>query len=50
MNRHVKTITTPGYHAEVHSMDDNRFDLRPFLYDSSWAYQFSKIDEDLASL
>lgn len=26
------TTLTPSYHAEQYSPDDNRFDLRPFLY------------------
>ena len=29
-----------SYHAEQYSPDDNRFDLRPFLYpDFSWAWR-----------
>ncbi|KAF4724890.1 Glutamine-dependent NAD(+) synthetase, partial [Perkinsus olseni] len=31
-NRHKCTVLTPSYHAEAYSPDDNRFDLRPFLY------------------
>merc|ERR1719319_1821120 len=31
-NRHKMTVITPAYHAENYSPDDNRFDLRPFLY------------------
>ena len=41
INRHKMTVLTPSYHAEAYSPDDNRFDLRPFLYPSlysSWAY------------
>jgi NAD+ synthase (glutamine-hydrolysing) len=30
-----------------YSPDDNRFDLRPFLYESSWSWQFDKIDDYL---
>jgi hypothetical protein len=29
---------------ESYSPDDNRFDLRPFLYPSRFAHQFAKID------
>lgn len=29
---------------ESYSPDDNRFDLRPFLYPSRFPYQFEKID------
>ncbi|CAO0790766.1 unnamed protein product [Mucor circinelloides] len=44
INRHKLTTLTPAYHAEAYSTDDNRFDLRPFLYNASWKWQFSKID------
>ncbi|OUT21883.1 NAD+ synthetase [Pichia kudriavzevii] len=30
VNRHKQTVSTPSYHAEQYSPDDNRFDLRPF--------------------
>ncbi|KAI9750035.1 MAG: glutamine-dependent NAD(+) synthetase [Chaenotheca gracillima] len=46
INRHKMTTMTPAYHAEAYSPDDNRFDLRPFLYPpffESWSYK--KIDE-----
>lgn len=40
INRHKMTTLTPSYHAEQYSPDDNRFDLRPFLYPSfDWAYK-----------
>ena len=40
INRHKMTVLTPSYHAEQYSPDDNRFDLRPFLYPSfSWPYR-----------
>ncbi|GJX85636.1 glutamine-dependent NAD(+) synthetase [Tanacetum coccineum] len=45
INRHKMTVLTPSYHAESYSPDDNRFDLRQFLYNSRWPYQFRKIDE-----
>ena len=45
INRHKMTILTPSYHVENYSIDDNRFDLRHYLYNSDWTYQFSKIDE-----
>ena len=44
INRHKMTTLTPAYHAEAYSPDDNRFDLRQFLYNSSWSWQFKKID------
>ncbi|KAG2313875.1 hypothetical protein Bca52824_016997 [Brassica carinata] len=39
------TVLTPSYHAESYSPEDNRLDLRQFLYNSKWPYQFKKIDE-----
>jgi len=44
MNRHKMTTLTPAYHAESYSPDDNRFDLRPFLYPVRWPRQFAAID------
>ncbi|KAG1780851.1 hypothetical protein EV702DRAFT_682831 [Suillus placidus] len=49
-NRHKMTTITPSYHAESYSPDDNRFDLRPFLYPSRFPWQFKKIDEVAAVL
>eukprot|EP00871_Galdieria_phlegrea_P002221 jgi/Galph1/29/GphlegSOOS_G4858.1 len=45
INRHKMTTLTPSYHAENYSPEDNRFDLRQFLYHSGWHWQFSKMDE-----
>ncbi|EFJ27546.1 hypothetical protein SELMODRAFT_95570 [Selaginella moellendorffii] len=50
INRHKMTTLTPSYHAESYSPDDNRFDQRQFLYDSSWSRQFMKIDELVAKM
>jgi NAD+ synthase (glutamine-hydrolysing) len=44
INRHKTTILPPSYHMSPYSPDDNRFDLRPFLYNASWSWQFRKID------
>jgi NAD+ synthase (glutamine-hydrolysing) len=44
VNRHKMTVVTPSYHAEAYGTDDNRFDLRQFLYDTKWELQFSEID------
>ena len=44
VNRHKLTTLTPAYHAESYSPDDNRFDLRPFLYNNKWTRQFDTID------
>lgn len=32
INRHKMTTLTPSYHAEQYGPDDNRYDMRPFLY------------------
>ncbi|CAB9519971.1 Glutamine-dependent NAD(+) synthetase [Seminavis robusta] len=45
VNRHKMCTITPAYHAEGYSPDDNRFDLRQFLYNVKWDRQFSVIDE-----
>ncbi|XP_048340740.1 glutamine-dependent NAD(+) synthetase isoform X5 [Sphaerodactylus townsendi] len=50
INRHKMTILTPSYHAANYSPDDNRFDLRPFLYNSAWSWQFRCIDEQVSKL
>ena len=44
INRHKLTTLTPAYHAENYSPDDNRFDLRQFLYNTAWSWQFAAID------
>jgi len=49
INRHKLTTLTPAYHAEAYSPDDNRYDLRPFLYNVRWTRQFNTIDSILAS-
>lgn len=45
VNRHKLTTLTPSYHAENYGTDDNRFDLRQFLYNVRWPRQFACIDE-----
>jgi len=45
INRHKMTTLTPSYHAENYSPDDNRFDLRPFLFKPTFDLQFAAIDE-----
>ncbi|MCP4357567.1 MAG: NAD(+) synthase [Chloroflexi bacterium] len=45
INRHKQTVLTPAYHAESYSPDDNRFDLRQFLYNGRWTWQFRQIDK-----
>lgn len=43
------TTLTPAYHAENYSPDDNRFDLRPFLYNTRWPWQFLCIDNQVGT-
>uniref|UniRef100_A0A8C7W8K7 Glutamine-dependent NAD(+) synthetase n=1 Tax=Oncorhynchus mykiss TaxID=8022 RepID=A0A8C7W8K7_ONCMY len=47
VNRHKMTTVTPSYHAESYGPDDNRFDLRPFLYNTRWSWQFRAIDNQV---
>lgn len=49
-NRHKTTTLTPSYHAESYSPEDNRFDLRPFLYPVHFTYQFRRIYALVAQL
>lgn len=44
INRHKLTVLTPSYHAESYSPEDNRYDLRQFLYNARWPWQFRRID------
>ncbi|CAI7853076.1 unnamed protein product, partial [Closterium sp. NIES-53] len=48
VNRHKMTTLTPSYHAENYSPEDNRFDLRQFLYNVAWPWQFRRIDQLVA--
>ncbi|XP_051919882.1 glutamine-dependent NAD(+) synthetase isoform X2 [Hippocampus zosterae] len=50
INRHKMTTVTPSYHAESYSPDDNRFDLRPFLYNTRWNWQFQSIDNQISQM
>lgn len=50
LNRHKMTTLTPSYHAEEYSPEDNRFDLRQFLYNTRWTRQFSAMDSMLKGL
>lgn len=49
INRHKLTTLTPSYHAECYAPDDNRYDLRPFLYNVKWTRQFNTIDSIVTS-
>jgi NAD+ synthase (glutamine-hydrolysing) len=50
INRHKMTTITPSYHAVNYSPDDNRHDLRQFLYNTKWEWQFAAIDKELMKL
>jgi len=50
INRHKMTVLTPAYHAEIYSPEDNRYDLRQFLYNSKWTTQFKVIDQMVGEL
>lgn len=50
INRHKMTTLTPAYHAENYSPDDNRFDLRPFLYNTQWPWQMRLIEDEIRRL
>lgn len=47
INRHKQTVSTPSYHAEQYSPDDNRFDLRPFLINPMFPVGRGKINKFL---
>ena len=38
------------FHLQSYSPEDNRFDLRQFLYNARWPYQFRKIDQLVSEL
>lgn len=51
INRHKMTTLTPSLHSNDYSPDDNRYDLRPFLYPPFYqSWSFKKIDEELEKI
>ena len=51
INRHKMTTLTPALHSNDYSPDDNRYDLRPFLYPAFFEnWSFKKIDEEVAEI
>lgn len=51
INRHKMTTLTPSLHCNDYSPDDNRFDMRPFLYPPSYqGWAFKKIDEEVEKM
>lgn len=49
-NRHKVLTLTPSFHYSSSSCDDNRYDFRPFLYNSKWERQFNSIDKIVQEL
>ncbi|KJX94570.1 glutamine-dependent nad(+) synthetase like protein [Zymoseptoria brevis] len=49
INRHKMTTMTPGLYLESYTPDDNRFDLRPFLY-PRFAFEHRKIENMLKKM
>ncbi|KAI5299701.1 glutamine-dependent NAD(+) synthetase, partial [Ascosphaera atra] len=48
INRHKMTTLTPSLHCNEYSADDNRYDMRPFLYPPQYqSWSFKRIDEEL---
>lgn len=43
MNRHKMTTMTPGLYLESYTPDDNRYDLRPFLYPIWFPFERKKV-------
>ncbi|KUI57806.1 Glutamine-dependent NAD(+) synthetase [Cytospora mali] len=50
LNRHKAVILTPSPHLSAYNPDDNRHDLRPFLYVIDWPWQFKKIRDHVELL
>ncbi|OTA83204.1 hypothetical protein M434DRAFT_400722 [Hypoxylon sp. CO27-5] len=51
INRHKMTTLTPALHCNDYSPDDNRFDLRPFLYPPFFqSIGFKCIDKDIENI
>jgi len=44
-NRHKATTLPPSFFYDPEACDDNRFDMRPWLYATDWSYQFDIIDD-----
>ncbi|KAL8705149.1 MAG: hypothetical protein Q9201_001716 [Fulgogasparrea decipioides] len=51
INRHKMTTLTPSLHANDYSANDNRFDMRPFLYPPAYeSWVFKRIDEEVEKI
>ncbi|OQO07665.1 hypothetical protein B0A48_07362 [Cryoendolithus antarcticus] len=50
INRHKMTTMTPGLYLESYTPDDNRFDLRPFLYPVMFPFERRKIENMLRQM
>ncbi|KAK5123869.1 hypothetical protein LTR85_002065 [Meristemomyces frigidus] len=49
INRHKMTTMTPGLYLESYTPDDNRYDLRPFLY-PKFTFEHRKIENMLKKM
>ena len=49
-NRHKMTVLAPSYHANGYGNEDNRYNLRQILYDTTWKFQFNQIDDIVEKL
>lgn len=50
INRHKMTTMTPGLYLESYTPDDNRYDLRPFLYPVWFPFERRKIENQLREM
>ncbi|QIW98013.1 hypothetical protein AMS68_003531 [Peltaster fructicola] len=50
INRHKQTTMTPGLYLESYTPDDNRYDLRPFLYPIWFPFERRKIENLLKTM
>ena len=44
INRHKMNVVTPSFHYDPECCDDNRYDMRPIIYETDWNYQFKILD------
>mmetsp|Transcript_15044 Transcript_15044/g.21873 ORF Transcript_15044/g.21873 Transcript_15044/m.21873 type:complete len:702 (+) Transcript_15044:11-2116(+) len=49
-NRHKATVITPALHLSWFGSDDNRYDLRPFLYNTEFSMEFRALDKRLETI
>ena len=49
-NRHKANTLPPTFVYDPECCDNNRFDIRPFMYATDWSYQFDIIDQRVREL